>query len=328
MPQQGDIESIEILKDASAAAIYGSRGSNGVIMVTTKKGSPGKINIEVNSTVSSSETANRLDLLNADQYADYQTILNPAYVQGPADTDWQDVLFTRGTLQNHQFSVRGGSESINFYASADYFNQEGVIINSGFERVSFLSNVDAKVSDKLKLGISLFTRRSNKNGVSTQSTGSTANGGGDDVIGLMFRFRPDLGIYNDDGSFTSQNVGGFLDNPYAVATERVNDTKEDRNRVNLYLDYKILEGLSFRTTLGVRTINENVGTYIPSTLTETDQGAGGTARIANRKSNYLLNENYVTYQRKIGKGILKLVGGHSYQRNVTERFSAGSSGVN
>jgi TonB-linked SusC/RagA family outer membrane protein len=330
MPQQGDIESIEILKDASATAIYGSRGSNGVIMVTTKKGVPGKITVEINSTVSSSETSNRLDLLNADQYTQFQTILNPAYVQGPADTDWQDELFRDGTLHNHQFSVAGGSEKINFYASANYFNQGGVIINSAFERYSFLGNIDAQVNDKLKIGINLFNRRSKKNGVSTQSTGSTANGGGDDVIGLMFRFRPDLGIYNDglaENGFTSQNVGGLLDNPYAVATQRINETKEDRGRANLYLDYKILKGLSFKTTLGVRTINENVATYIPSTLTETDGGVGGTARIRNRQSNYLLSESYATYTRKIGKGNLTLVAGHSYQKDLTERFAAGSQGL-
>lgn len=327
MPQQNDIQSIEILKDASAAAIYGSRGSNGVIMVTTKKGIPGKITVEVNSTVSTSETSNRLDLLNADQYTEFQTILNPAYVQGPADTDWQSELFRNGTLHNHQFSVAGGSEQINFYASANYFNQDGVIINSAFERTSFLANIDAQVNDKLKIGVSLFSRKSKKDGIATQSTGSTTNGGGDDVIGLMFRFRPDLGIYNDDGSFTSQNVGGLLDNPFAVATERVNETKEDRSRTNLYLDYKIIDGLSFKTTLGVRSRNENIATYIPSTLTETDGGVGGTARISNRKSNYILNENYVTYTRDISKGNLTVVAGHSYQKDVTERFSAGASGL-
>ncbi|MDW3192780.1 MAG: TonB-dependent receptor [Cytophagales bacterium] len=327
MPQQNDIESIEILKDASAAAIYGSRGSNGVILVTTKKGVPGKVTVEVNSTISSSETSNRLDLLNADQFAEFQQILNPAFVQGPANTDWQEVLFRNGTVHNHQFSVAGGSENINFYASANYFNQEGVIINSAFERVSFLANMDAKVNDKVKIGVSLFTRRSVKDGVSTQSTGQTANGGGDDVIGLMFRFRPDLGIFNDDGSFTSQNIGGLLDNPFAVATERIEETKEDRNRANLYLDYKIIEGLSFRTTLGLRSRNENISTFIPSTLTETDGGLGGTARISNRQSNHLLNENFITYTRGIGEGNLTFVAGHSYQRDVTERFSAGAQGL-
>ncbi|MFY0606534.1 MAG: TonB-dependent receptor [Cyclobacteriaceae bacterium] len=330
MPQPNDIQSIEILKDASATAIYGSRGSNGVIMVTTKKGVPGKISVEINSTLSSSETSNRLDLLNADEYTDFQTILNPAYVQGPADTDWQDVLFRNGSLQNHQFSVSGGSDNINFYASANHFTQEGVIINSAFERTTFLANIDAKVSDKLKIGVNLFNRRSKKEGVSTQSTGSTANGGGDDVIGLMFRFRPDLGIYNDglpENGFTSQNVGGLLDNPYAVATQRENVTKEDRGRANLYLDYEIIQGLNFKTTLGVRTINENVATYIPSTLTETDGGVGGTARIRNRQSNYLLNENYATYTRSIGKGNLSFMVGHSYQRDLTERFAAGAQGL-
>jgi TonB-dependent starch-binding outer membrane protein SusC len=327
MPQQSDIESIEVLKDASAAAIYGSRGSNGVIMVTTKKGIPGKITVEVNSTVSSSETSNRLDLLNADQYAAYQAIEFPAYEQGPADTDWQDLLYRNGTLQNHQFSVSGGTDKINFYTSANYFTQDGVIINSGYKRTSFLTNVDAQVNDKLKLGVNLFLRRSNKSGVSTQATGDTAEGGGDDVIGLMFRFRPDLGIYNDDGSFTSQNTGGFLDNPYAVATQRDNETIEDRSSINFYLDYKIIEGLSFKSTLGVRTINENVGTYIPSTLTATDNGFGGTARIANRQSDYLLNENYATYTREIGNGNLTLVAGHSYQKDVTERFAAGAQGL-
>lgn len=328
MPQQSDIESIEILKDASAAAIYGSRGSNGVIMVTTKKGVPGKVTVEVNSTISSSETSNQLDLLDADQYTDYQTIINPAYVQGPANTDWQDLLFRKGTVHNHQFSVSGGSDKINFFTSANYFNQEGVIINSAFERYSFLVNADAKVNDKLKIGVSLFARRSQKDGVSTQSTGQTSNGGGDDVIGLMFRFRPDLGIYDENGDFTFQGINGsFLDNPYAVATERVNTLKEDRNRVNFFADYQILPGLSFRSTLGIRTINENVAVYIPSTLTQTDQGFGGRAIIANRQSNYLLNENYLTYKQEIGKGNLTFVAGHSFQSDLTERFSAGAQGL-
>ena len=327
MPQQNDIASIEILKDASAAAIYGSRGSNGVIMVTTKKGVPGKITVEVNSTISSSETTNKLDLLNADQYNSLQTITNPAFVQGPADTDWQDLLFTTGSIHNHQFSVAGGSDKLNFYTSVNYFNQDGVIINSGFERYSFLANIDAQASDKLKIGVNLFTRRSIQDGVPTQSTGDTANGGGDDVIGLMFRFRPDLGIFNEDGSYTVQNVGGNVDNPYAVAIERINEVKADRSRANLYLDYEIIKGLSFRSTLGIRTRNENTRSYIPSILTETDGGLGGTAEINNRQSNHLLSENYLTYTRKIGKGNLTFVAGHSYQKDVIERFSSGGTGL-
>lgn len=178
MPQPNDIESMEILKDASATAIYGSRGSNGVVLVTTKKGRSGKLRVEVNTTYSVQNTAKQLDLLNADEFATYQKAINSSYVQGPSDTDWQDLLYRAGNTQNHQFSFSGGSDKANYYASATYFKQEGVIINSDYERISFLSNIDAQVTDKLKLGFNLFGSRGTKRGVPTQSTGETANGGG------------------------------------------------------------------------------------------------------------------------------------------------------
>ncbi|MFY0625232.1 MAG: TonB-dependent receptor [Reichenbachiella sp.] len=327
MPQQNDIESIEILKDASATAIYGSRGSNGVVMVTTKKGVKGRFTVELNSSFSSSQTANELDLLNADEFATYQQILNPSYTQGTANTDWQDELYQKGGLQNHQLSFSGGSEKVNFYASANYFTQEGVIVNSDFERFTFLSNVDAQITDKLKMGINLFASRETKNGIATQSDGESANGGGDDVVGLMFRFTPDRGITNDDGSYTINSVGDDVDNPWAVATQRVNETIADRNRANLYLDYEIIEGLSFKTTFGFSSLNENIGTYVPSTLTIQDQGNGGKADINNRQSNSVISENYLTYKKEIGKGNLSVLAGYSYQKNTTSRFSAGSTGL-
>lgn len=137
MPQPNDIESMEVLKDASATAIYGSRGSNGVVLVTTKKGRSGKMIIEINSNYSIQNTASELDLLNADEFAAYQQTINSGYTQGPANTDWQDLLYRSGSTQNHQFSFSGGSENVNFYASATYFKQEGVVINSEFERISF-----------------------------------------------------------------------------------------------------------------------------------------------------------------------------------------------
>ena len=249
MPQQNDIESIEILKDASATAIYGSRGSNGVILVTTKKGKEGRVSFELNSNYSIQNTANQLDLLDADQFATYQQTFNPSYVQGPANTDWQDLLYRSGSTQNHQFSFSGGNENVNFYTSTNYFKQTGVIINSDFERISFLSNIDANVTDRLKMGISLYGKRDVKNGVPTQSSGETANGGGDDVISLMFRFMPDLPIQDANGINSTSSVGDNLDNPYAVATESVNETKTDNYRANLFASYDILENLLSRLHL-------------------------------------------------------------------------------
>ncbi|SHI32096.1 SusC/RagA family TonB-linked outer membrane protein [Algibacter luteus] len=327
MPQPNDIESMEVLKDASATAIYGSRGSNGVVLVTTKKGRKGKLSVEFNSNYSVQNTANELDLLNADEFASYQTAINPGYVQGPANTDWQDLLYRTGSTQNHQFSFSGGSDNVNFYTSATYFKQEGVVINSEFERISFLSNVDAQVTEKLKLGMNLFGSRGTKAGVPTQSTGETANGGGDDVISLMFRFAPDQPIQDANGVNTINSVGDNVDNPYAIATEGVNETKTDNYRANLYANYDIFEDLAFKTTFGFSTANGNAGVFRPSTLVVTaGSGVGGRATIENFKRTTVLSENYLTYNKEIGKGNLTLLGGYSYQKTSTDRFSAGAQG--
>ena len=327
MPQPNDIQSMEVLKDASATAIYGSRGSNGVVMVTTKKGKSGKLSVELNSNYSIQNTADRLDLLNAAEFGVYQSALNPGYVSGSANTDWQDLLYRTGSTQNHQFSFSGGSDKINVYASATYFKQDGVIINSAFERASFLSNIDAQVTDKLKLGMNLFGSRGAKDGVPTQSTGETANGGGDDVMSLMFRFSPDLGVKDVNGENTINSVGDNVDNPYAIATEGVNESKTDNYRANLYANYDILENLTFKTTFGFSSVNGTEGVFRPSTLISTAGGnTGGRATITNYKRTTLLSENYLTYNRDIGKGNLSLLGGYSYQKNSTDRFSTGAEG--
>lgn len=322
MPQPNDIQSIEVLKDASATAIYGSRGSGGVVLVTTKKGRSGKLSVEVNSSYSVQKTANELDLLNADEFATYQQMINSSYVQGTEDTDWQDLIYKTGSTQNHQFSFSGGSDKINFYASANYFKQDGIIINSDFEKMTFLSNVDAQVTDKLKLGMNIYGSRGTKNGVATQSTGSDAvgnvNGGGDDVVSLAFRFTPDRGIYDKNGDFTQNSVGDGIENPYAVANEIVNETKTDNFRTNLYANYDILKNLTFKTTFGYSTVNETVGYFKPQTF----QLSTGGASLANKRKTNLLSENYLTYKEDIGKGSLTLLAGYSYQKTNTVRFSA------
>jgi len=327
MPQATDIESMEILKDASATAIYGSRGSNGVVLVTTKKGSNRDLLVEFNSNYSVQSVSNRLDLLNADEFATYQQTINPGYVQGDADTDWQDLLYRSGNTSNQQVAFSGGSDKINFYASGNYFNQQGVILNSEFERISFLSNIDAQVTDKLKLGFNAFGSRGNKDGVPTQSTGETANGGGDDVVSLLFRFAPDQGITTANGVNTINSVGDNVDNPFAIANEGINETKTDNYRANVYGEYEILSNLNFKSTFGYGTINRTEGLFRPSTLVVTaGGGTGGTAGIANLKRTTVLSENYLTYDREIGKGNLTLLGGYSYQKTANERFSAGAQG--
>lgn len=331
-PQQNDIESIEILKDASATAIYGSRGSGGVILVTTKKGKAGKAVVELNSTYSSQETTNRLDLLDANGFAQYQNMIrsnagDAPYAQGTAQTDWQDEIYRAGNTQNHQLSVSGGSDNVNYYFSGTYFDQEGIIINSDFNKIQFLANVDAKVGERLKIGINSIASRSEQNGVSTQSTGSdnigSVNGGGDDVVALAFRFAPDVGRFNDAGDFSQNTVGDDIENPWAVATQITNETKTDNSRTNVYADFEILKGLNFKTTLGYRTQNSTEGYFKPQTFV---LSAGG-AFLESVKRTRLLNENYLTYTSVIGQGNLTATAGHSYQKNTTEGFEAGARGL-
>lgn len=332
MPQAGDIESMQILKDASATAIYGSRGANGVIMVTTKKGKSGKISVDLNSTFSVQSTTNRLDLLNADEFAHYQNMIrsnqgnNVAYPQGAEDTDWQDQIYRDGSTQNHQLSFSGGSEKINFYASGTYYDQKGILINSGYSKFSFLTNVDANVTDNLKLGISLTGGQSTKNGVETQSAGDVTVGN-DDVVSLAMRMAPDKGIYNEDGTFTTNDaVGDELDNPYAVASQRDDETIINDFRANAYLDWEFFKGLSFKTTLGLSTENETQGVYMPSTLKVTASGVGGRAEVYEDQYLDVLSESYLTFNKEIGKGSLILLGGYSYQKKTDEGFATAGTG--
>ncbi|WP_291965152.1 SusC/RagA family TonB-linked outer membrane protein [Maribacter sp.] len=320
LPQPTDIESIEVLKDASATAIYGSRGANGVILVTTKKGRSGKMQIELNSSYSSQNVSNRLDLLNATQFGAYRQVINPAYVQGNAETDWQDLIYRTGTVENHQLSFSGGSEKINYYVSGNYFNQKGVVINSGFERFSFLSNIDVQATDKLKLGFNAYANRGTKDGVQSQA-GSGGSGGGD-VISTAYRFAPDTPVQDENGVNTTNPVGDQFDNPFAIATESIDETKTDDYRANFYADYTILDGLSFKTTFGFSSENRTRGRFLPSTLIGQASVQGGIGSVESLKGTNILSENYLTYTKEIGKGNLTALLGYSYQKSRNESYGA------
>ena len=331
-PQASDIQSIEVLKDASATAIYGSRGSNGVILVTTKKGKSGDVAIELNSTFGTQSIANRLDLLNAAEFTDYQNQIRAnqgnttPFPQSTGDNDWQDFIYRTGNVQNHQVSFSGGTDKVNYYASGNYFNQNGIVVNSAFERLTFLTNLDAQATDRLKLGVNLFASRGLREGVTTQSDGSVTVGN-DDVIGLALRFAPDKELRNPDGTFTTNDaIGDELDNPYAVATERDDETTLTDFRANVYGEYSILENLRFKSTFGLSSENETRGIYQPSTLQVTASAVNGRASVSDAQRTSFLSENYLTYDTRVGNGDLTLLGGYSYQKNTIEAFSAAGTG--
>lgn len=322
LPPPEDIQSIEVLKDASATAIYGSRGANGVIMVTTKKGKAGKAKVDFNTSYSSQTEINRIDVLNADQFLEYTREVIPTYVDHGADTYWQDQIFQTGGVQNYQISVSGGSDAVNYYVSGSYFDQEGIIINSDFSRYAITSNVNFKASDKISVGLNLLARRTGRNGVVTQDASAGAGGAG--VVGSSLRFMPDLPITNEDGSFTLASIGDPIDNPYAVATQREEETIADLFQGNLYVNFDITKALAFKTTLGFKTDNFRTGIFVPTTL-YAGKNVNGDATINSGKFTDIISENYLTYNLDLNpKNKLTLLGGYSVQKSTNNNWSAGS----
>ncbi|WDF57925.1 TonB-dependent receptor [Flavobacterium sp. KACC 22758] len=324
MPAPQDIASIEVLKDASATAIYGSRGSNGVIMVTTKKGKVGKPVIEFSNSTSVQSVNNKLHLLNADQFAAYRKSFT-THTQGPANTDWQDVIYRDGMISNTQLSFSGGSENVRYYVSGTYFNQNGVVINSGIDRYTIVSNLEADLSPKLKVGLNTFTSKQNKEGIISQTgAGGTGAAG---VIAAAYRFMPDKGIYNEDGTYTTTApIGDDIDNPYATAMENILETVSIVNRNNFFAQYQITKDLDFKTTLGLTDNNSQTGRFIPSTLIA-GKNIKGEASVNNTRFSSFLTENYLTFKREvISKGMLTVLAGYSYQKNKNENSYAASRG--
>jgi TonB-linked SusC/RagA family outer membrane protein len=319
LPPSEDIESIEVLKDASATAIYGSRGANGVIMVTTKKGKPGKTQINFNTSYSSQTEINRLDLLNAEQFTAYITEARPGFESAGFNTDWQDLIFRTGAIQNYQLSFSGGSEDVSYYLSGAYFDQKGVIINSDYDRFSLTSNVTVKASDKLNIGLNLFARRNTSNGVRTQEGSGGLTPG---VVASAFKFEPDQGIYKADGTYTTARLNDPHDNPYAVATELENESINDRFQANVFGEYSILKDLKFRTSFGATINNRRAGSYSPTTLTE-GRNVGGWGTVDGAKSTLFLNENYLTYSKELGESSnFTAMAGYSFQTSSDETWGA------
>lgn len=320
LPPPEDIESIEVLKDASATAIYGSRGANGVVMVTTKQGKEGKTRVDFNTSYSSQNEINRLDLLGGQQYTDYMKEVLPNYVSPGENTDWQDQIFKTGAIQNHQLSFSGGNSSIKYYVSGSIFDQNGIIKGTDFNRYSLTNNLSFKVNEKMRIGMNLFAQRTNRNGTRTQEASGGANTAG--AVSSAFKFMPNQGIYNADGTYTLALQGDPIDNPFAIVTELQNQTVNDRLQANFSLDYDVFKDLKFRTTFGASINNQRDASFQPTTLNQ-GRTVGGDATQDGDKNTNVINENYLTYTKTLG-GVhnLSVLGGYSFQKFTGESWGA------
>lgn len=392
-----DVESIEVLKDASSAAIYGSRGSNGVVLITTKKGSTGKARVSYNGYVGWQRVSKKIDLLNAYEYAelvrdarnntymdkmeslnkkqqakgkspfiyaqsddnatrlkntgnDYNTIM-PVEIQpyldgqkGLVDTDWQDEIFRTAPIQNHSLSVAGGTEKVKYYISLDYLKQDGIIINSDFQRYGARVNLDV-TEGIFKFGLSFNPSVTIQDDVNSDGA-YNQNGGG--VVASALHSAPIFSVYNADGSFNfAQNVWSAeaktvmadgsvkignsqtqVWNPVALAMLQSDRTKASRLFGNLYAEVAFIPSLKYRANFGMDIYNDGEDTFRPSTLPIANT-AGNPESIpeATSKTSKVYNwlfEQTLNFNKEFGAHSLSAMAGWTmqYQRNESNYIFA------
>jgi TonB-linked SusC/RagA family outer membrane protein len=253
-----DIATLDILKDASATAIYGSRGANGVIIITTKRGKVGKGQLTFNAYVGTQSAWRTLDVTNASEYATLDNLArdNAGFAKNPdwanpaslgEGTNWQKALFRNAGIQNYQLAYSGGANKSTYYVSGSYLKQDGINIGTAFQRFNFRVNVDHQVNAKLKFGNTLLLTHT----VSDNTTNNTGFNTG--VLERGIRQLPTVPIYNPDGSYAGPtgNFSGESENPVWLAEQAFNRGRNYGMQGSLYGDYQILPGLNFRSTINV-----------------------------------------------------------------------------
>ncbi|WP_254412638.1 SusC/RagA family TonB-linked outer membrane protein [Dyadobacter diqingensis] len=325
-----DIESIDILKDASATAIYGSRGANGVVIITTKKGKTGKSVITYDGYYGVQKVLKKLPLLNAQQWALLKNDAladskkGAAFSQAQIDSlgqpgigsDWQDAAFRQAAIQNHSLSFSGGDEKTRFAVSGNYFKQNGILQNSDFERYSFRVNLDRDMNKRFKLGFN-FTGSKTAAQVAPEA-----------VVPNLLQMPPTMPIY-DPGSangFTLRSIyDSPLANPIATLFLQVNETHTFRGFGNAYGEYQIAEGLKAKVSLGTDILLNKQNRYLPSTLQE-GSGLGGQGIIGTKFTIGWLNENTLSYNKTFNADhALDAVVGITQQASTTENVVARSA---
>ena len=336
-----DIESIEVLKDISASAIYGSRGANGVIIVTTKNGKRGRVKVDYGYSIGVSNVRKTLDLLDAEQWGNLyldlatdaqkgQTGVTPGVVSTwGKGTDWQDALFRTAINQQHQVSVNGGSENERFLISANYTDQNGVIRGTDFKRLGARINYERDIVKGLTVGLKTNISKSTQKG--SYSFDTSANG----FSGLLeqaLRTSPAVSIYNPDGTFNYANPyeagdfvrNGLTPNPIADLSEVDNETKVDNVLVSAFAAWDIIEGLRLRVQGSTNIINTRQNFFGPATSTA-GFNTDGYASIGSKRWESDQVEATLTWNKTWKQHAFEVLGGYTYQQEKSERVLATSA---
>ncbi|WP_052695004.1 SusC/RagA family TonB-linked outer membrane protein [Hymenobacter sp. AT01-02] len=327
-----DIESIDILKDGAAAAIYGVRAANGVVVITTKRGRTGKPQVGFNAYYGVQQIRKKLDVLNARQFAEYynESQINGGAAPGypdlndlpPYDTNWQDEVYRSAAIQNYQLNISGGTDKTHYYVGGGYFKQDGIIQNSGFDRFNFKLNFDQQAGTKLRVGTNVNMSRTNTNG-SVRSELGLGNSG--TVLGTLAQI-PTIPVRDANGAY-GLNPFSLSDNPVGNLLETSNKALIYQVIGNLYGEYDILKNLKFRSSLGLdfrtQLENEFITRDYPGT-SRADASTRGSGRTGTTQQAIWLWENTVTYNPSLGdRHNLQLLAGQSVQES--NRFASNAS---
>ncbi|MEJ7769659.1 MAG: SusC/RagA family TonB-linked outer membrane protein [Chitinophagaceae bacterium] len=326
-----DIQSIEILKDASATAIYGSRGANGVVIITTKTGSKGKLKVNYEAYAGIQNVARNVTLLSPEQYMKTINELIDAGA-GSANqkitsidnggTDWLQKLYTKNApIQNHNLSLTGGSENTTFLVSLNYFNQEGILINSSYKRIAGRINLEHNIKDKFKLGVNLSTSYGNDQFVSNGADLNERAG----VIYAAFNYDPTLAFRSAaTGRYTISNDVN-IDNPLAIANGKKSYSNLYRTFGSIYGEYTIIPEIKAKLNLGTDVVNQRRNSYIDRTTIEGLAAGGIASLLQGRNSNYLV-EGTVAYLKAFGRHSINAVAGMTGQKFLFDDLTGEARG--
>ena len=301
-----DIVSMEVLKDASATAIYGSQGANGVVLITTKKGKAGEAKFSYSGSVAANRQTKRLDMLNLREFAQYyNTLADQGEISQPdksfsdpsilgVGTNWQDAVFRTAWQHSHQIAAEGGTDKVNYYVSGSYADQEGTILGSDFTRFSVRVNLSAQLKKWFKLGVNTTFAKTNE---------SLKLADGDEgLISYSLTTTPDIPIYNIDGSYSSVSKEGYT-NPNPIAMALMDDILLGRQTLNgsIFADITPIKNLTWHVQLGYDINSSKAETYKPKVDLGTWTRDNNQSRIQKNSANYWSLNNYLTYNFNIQK---------------------------
>jgi TonB-dependent starch-binding outer membrane protein SusC len=323
-----EIESFEILKDAAATAVYGARASNGVVLITTKRGRNQRTKINVSSSYGTQRPWRKIETITGPEYIELVqegvkarfganivpsqlglTGLDAAPSTYPT-TNWQDLIFRSASIAQHDISATGGNERTRFYVGGGYFEQQGIIIGSSFRRYNFRINLDNNITDKFKISTGLSGSRNH-----TSRTNNDNNIYG--VLSTAVLNGSYYNPYNAAGQYV-RDPNSSIENPLLSANEIYNRANNNRVLGNLAAEYQILPSLSFRSTFGIDYTQLNELQFFPS-ISAAGAGTNGQANEGYQNSTNLINENILNYTQRFGEHNLTLIGVASYQ---TTRFES------